>query len=193
MNTLQIGSKGNLVTLLQQFLNCKGWHISIDGSFGPFTNNALKNYQLSIGATEDGIAKQDLITLIQTPTKLDKWCHAIQSREGYIAPCAQYPTGTPAWRNNNPGNIEWHGQRNATSGGRFAHFNTYQDGYNALKTLLIQACTGQISLYNPNGNLYDFYSVYAPSSDGNDSKGYAEEVAKALGVEPDVIIKSLLN
>lgn len=202
MNTLQLNSKGQLVILLQQFLNTRGLFIPIDGSFGPKTQAALRDYQRSMGVAQDGIAHQDLISLISAPNKIDIWCHAIQSREGYVAPCAQYPTGTPAWRNNNPGNIEWYGQKNATKNGRFAHYNTYQDGYNALRTLLIEACSGQSKIYNAEGTLLQFYSGifpylrypgYAPASDGNDPVSYAGEVSKKLGVDSSIIIKTILT
>ncbi len=201
-NTLQFGDRGQLVTQLQQYLNCKGFLIAIDGIYGNQTKNAVATLQLQSKQKVNGIADEGLIALATTPTKIDLWALAIKDREGFIPPCAQYPRGTPAWRNNNPGNIEWYGQRNATSNGRFAHYNTYQDGYNDLKTLLIRACTGQHRLYNPNGTLTQFFagippfkpfSGYSPASDGNDPISYGKEVAQKMGVDANIIIKDILT
>lgn len=136
---------------------------------------------------------------IPTPTpipvhvsKIDDWCEAIKSREGYFGPCKEYPMGTPSYRNNNPGNLTWIGQKFAVKNGRFACFDTYQHGYDALKNMLINACTGNSRIYKPTMTLYQFYSIYAPSSDNNDPNSYANEVAHKLGVPPTTQIKSLI-
>jgi len=170
--------------LLQQFLNMKGHFIAMDGSFGPITQSAVIAYQKASGVPVNGIVQQDMISLIQAPCRIDSWCHAIQDEEGYIAPCAQYPTGTPAWRNKNPGNLEFANQLNAVADGRFACFRTYSDGYNALRSMLIRMCTGQMSLYSPSMTLLQVCEVYAPSSDGNDPVQYSDSVGKFMGVDP---------
>lgn len=183
-----IGAKGQLIMQLQQFLNCKGWHIAMDGIFGSGTQHALGEYLIK----SEG-ACVDLLSIIASPSNLDKWCLSIKDMEGYIEPNAKYSNGTSSWRNNNPGNLEFRGQRNAVQNGRWAKFNTYQDGYNALKSLLIRACTGQMSLYSPGMSLEQFYGVYAPSTDDNNPVQYANKVAKDLGVDPSSTpIKDLL-
>lgn len=184
-NTLQFRSRGQLVIQLQQFLNIQGFFIITDGIFGYQTENAIKSYQKKNNLFVSGMADQEFISLITQKTRLDTWCLSIKDMEGYIAPCAKYPIGTPAWRNNNPGNIR--------SGNSFIKFSTYQDGYNALRNLLIRACTGQSKVYNANGTLYDFYALYAPTSDSNDPRGYAEKVAHDMGCTVDTIIKTLLQ
>jgi len=91
--------------------------------------------------------------------------------------------GTPAWRNNNPGNIEagdWamrHGATGRESGGkrRFAVFPSEEAGMNALKGLL--GGETYSDLLPP-----DAIKQYAPAKDGNDPKSYAKTLGK-LGVD----------
>ena len=52
--TLVKGSKGATVKALQSLLKGAGYTISVDGSFGPGTENTLKKYQQSRGLTPDG-------------------------------------------------------------------------------------------------------------------------------------------
>lgn len=51
---LKYGSTGNYVTQLQQDLNTLGYGLSTDGSFGPATLNAVKDYQAQMGLEVDG-------------------------------------------------------------------------------------------------------------------------------------------
>lgn len=184
-NPFYIGAKGQIILQLQQYLNCKGWHIAMDGIFGSGTQHSFTEFLIKYGyAVSD--AYVNIPAIISAPSKLDAWCLSIKSEEGYIAPGqnSKYPNGTPAWKNNNPGNLEFAHQLNAVPNGRFARFATYQDGYNALKSMLIRACTGQMtSLYNPNMNLLQFYEKYSPSSDGNDPVQYSKKVASDVGVD----------
>lgn len=116
-----------------------------------------------------------------TVNKLDLWCAAAKQMEGALP------------YRNNPGNLRYRGQMFAVDDKGFCKFDTYAHGYQALRNLFIRACTGKsFPLYNPNGNLYDFYNVYAPASDGNNPKHYAEFVAKYIGVDPSIVIKNLI-
>lgn len=197
-NTLQIGSSGQLVIQLQMFLNIQGFFIDMDGMFGLLTKSAVSSYQGKQGLPITGIADESLIALSSAQGGLDKWCLSIKSMEGYIEPCESYPRGTPAWRNNNPGNIKFgtfarsHGAYKSDISG-FAVFHDYQTGYNALKILLINACTGQSFIYKPDMTLYEFYQKYAPTADSNNPMGYATKVAKDLGVTVDTPIRELLT
>ncbi len=103
-----------------------------------------------------------------------------------------YSQGDRTWRNNNPGNLVYRGQPRSIPNGRFAKFFTYIDGYNALKNLLINACTGKSNVYKPTMTLLQFYQIYSPSNDGNSPIDYATHVANDLGVSVDTIIKNLL-
>ncbi|MBP1744433.1 MAG: polysaccharide deacetylase [Firmicutes bacterium] len=52
---LKIGSSGTSVRTLQQALANKGYSLSIDGVFGPITQNTVMSFQRSQGITVDGI------------------------------------------------------------------------------------------------------------------------------------------
>jgi len=52
---LRIGSSGSPVRQLQQALANKGYSLSVDGAFGPMTQNAVKSFQSSQGIAVDGI------------------------------------------------------------------------------------------------------------------------------------------
>lgn len=87
-------------------------------------------------------------------------------------------------RNNNPGNLNFAGQRGAHleagSNGRFAAFNTPEDGLSALKN--------QLTLYNTRDHLdtvSDIISKYAPASDNNHTADYIEAVAQKLHAGKD--------
>jgi len=87
--------------------------------------------------------------------------------------------GTRAWRNNNPGNIEFgefakkHGA--VGTDGRFAVFPTYEDGRNAKMSLLFET-----SSYK-NLSITDAINRYAPPFENNTSR-YTSTVAQAAGV-----------
>lgn len=132
-------------------------------------------------------------------TLLVPFCQAIQSREGYYAPGQHklYPTGTPAWRNKNPGNIKYgpFAKANGAAGqdtSGFAIFPTYDVGFAALMTLVRNAASGKSTLYEPTMTFLEFFQTYAPAADNNDPKSYAQEVARKLGVDINYQIKNLL-
>jgi putative chitinase len=72
---LKIGSKGNLVKLLQEKLG-----VTADGDFGPKTESALKEWQSKNGLTADGVAGPitlskmgiEIPVVKKEPLKLDK-------------------------------------------------------------------------------------------------------------------------
>ena len=175
-NTLRKGSRGYEVQKLQERLGIKK-----DGIFGDGTKQAIMDYQKANDLIVDGIVgKQVRESLNKKVSKLELWIEAIKRMEG-----------AKPYRNN-PGNLRFVGQRYAVNDKGFCKFDTYEHGYNALRDLLIRACTGGSAVYKPDMNLYQFYAVYAPYSDGNNSKRYAEFVAKFLGVVPETKIKSLI-
>ena len=188
--TLHIGMSGPDVVKLQTILG-----ITADGKFGPNTLKAVETFQSLHGLVPDGVvgpktmaALAAVVPPAPTPAPVSgypmllKWCAAAQVYEGWS-------TNPPSrsCTNNNPGNIEFVGQPNAVlenghNPNRFAHFNTYTDGLQALYNLFLGACTGHSSIYHPTMTLLDFYNVYAPSSDGNNVNDYANSIASALGV-----------
>jgi hypothetical protein len=108
--------------------------------------------------------------------------------EGWSPPNSKYPAGTRSYRNNNPGNIKYGpfaescGATGKDKDG-FAKFESYLDGFNTLKALINNAATGKSSIYKPTMTLEQFFSKYAPSTDGNDPSAYARTVARKLGVD----------
>lgn len=84
-------------------------------------------------------------------------------------------------RNNNPGNLNFVGQRGAhlESGAhpRFAVFPTPEDGLRALRDQLVR--------YHQRGitTVAAIIATWAPPSDRNDTPAYARTVAQRLGVD----------
>lgn len=54
-STLQLGSRGPAVTVVQARLSSIGYHLVLDGIFGPATLAAVRAFQASRGLTVDGI------------------------------------------------------------------------------------------------------------------------------------------
>lgn len=100
--------------------------------------------------------------------------------------------------NNSPANIDpslfkprsFSSAGSASSG--FRSFATPEEGRNALLNQLNLYQTGKTKTgVKPTSTLYEAMATYAPASDKNDPKGYADFVAKKLGVSPDTPIKDL--
>jgi hypothetical protein len=82
-------------------------------------------------------------------------------------------------RNNNPGNLNFAGQTGASRAGRFAAFGSMAEG--------IAALDDQLHKYASRGNdtVRGIIGTYAPPGE-NDTGSYIAEVAKKLGVSPDL-------
>jgi hypothetical protein len=120
---------------------------------------------------------------------IDKMADAIQRFEGWTV-------GSLSQKNNNPGNIKaspeaWQGQQGIDSHG-FVIFDTYENGRRALLISLTNAASGKSSVYSPSDSLYDFFSKYAPASDNNEPRMYANYVASQIGVDPNNTIGTLV-
>jgi hypothetical protein len=122
----------------------------------------------------------------QKEHKLTEFCLAIQHHEGWFE-------GSRSWRNNNPGNVRFIGQKLAIGKDKdnFAIFKTYEDGFSTLKRMVERAARGLSNVYSPEDTLYRFFSKYAPSSDNNDPMRYAEAVAERLKVSPTIKLRQL--
>ncbi len=97
-----------------------------------------------------------------------------------VAPIPAPTSGkqTRGLRNNNPGNLNYAGQKGAeleNPGGRFARFRTRQEG--------LQAMAGQLLKYRDRGidSVRKIISKWAPSSENN-TEAYVGTVAKQMGV-----------
>ena len=116
-------------------------------------------------------------------------CLAIQTKEGWF-------TGSRSWRNRNPGNLKYIGQKGSVGKDDkgFAIFTTYEEGLAALKNMILRAAQGKSIIYKSNMSLYEFFNLYAPSADDNNPRQYAEQVAYKLNVKPDTFrLKDLIN
>jgi len=80
-----------------------------------------------------------------------------------------------AFQNNNPGNIRYVGQENAQPGANgFAKFNTPEDGYNEIRSLIVKhAQAGH--------DLGTYLTAYAPPKE-NDTETYISNAEKSIGV-----------
>jgi hypothetical protein len=112
---------------------------------------------------------------------IEKWAYCTMRHEGWYE-------GSRSYRNNNPGNLIYNSftrdylGAKVESDGRFAKWDTYEKGFNALVKFLTWACLGELRSYTPEMTLLEFYGKYAPSSDGNYPMNYAKSVADDLGV-----------
>lgn len=95
-------------------------------------------------------------------------------------PTSQKVSGLPRGiRNNNPGNLNFMGQKGATkesgSNGRFAVFSSMDDG--------IEALYRQLGLYFGRGKdtIAEIVKTYAPAADGNNVSAYAKQLSSATG------------
>lgn len=90
--------------------------------------------------------------------------------------------GSPAWRNNNPGNIikgSWATRHGAIGDdGKFAIFPDVDTGRKAKKELI----TGKYGDYE---SIRKMIRVYAPKSDNNDPETYADHIEKWTGLDAD--------
>jgi len=121
------------------------------------------------------------------PSAVDAIAGAIQNEEGY------YP-GSPAYTNNNPGNLVYVGQSGATLGsGGFAHFQTYDQGLAALKSqILLDATRGTDAKGMPVNTVSDLISSWAPASDPrNNTAAYIASVSSQTGFDPNAPLSSL--
>jgi hypothetical protein len=174
-----------------------------DVSFGPLTENAVKRYQKTLGIVSSGTWQttgygqlgpktMKALNAGNTPptppaNKIGAWADAIQVHEGWFP-------GSRSYRNNNPGNLRFVGQRLAigSDSSNFCIFKTYADGRATLEQMLINAATGKSSVYRPEMSLLDFFNKYAPSADNNNPGAYAADVARRIGVPVETQIKNLV-
>jgi hypothetical protein len=133
-------------------------------------------------------------------SRIKDWATIIQKHEGHFE-------GSRSFRNHNPGNIKFgpyakmlgaYGKDDKD----FARFYSYEEGFAALCQYLRDAAGWYLIPYRQYAKkigktqetftLLDFFNVYAPPSDNNDSNRYADVVAEHLGVSVDTPIKTLL-
>lgn len=97
-------------------------------------------------------------------------------------------------RNNNPGNLNFAGQAGATrenGSGRFASFNSPEEGLSALSKQLDLHFTGKSAKAKeagrPLNTVAGIIEAWAPPNENN-TKKYIADVAKELGVSPNAVL-----
>lgn len=150
---------------------------------------ALKGIRLSLDLLITTLEGEQASSVIPKEVLLNAMCMGIQKFEGWFP-------GSRSQRNKNPGNLVYVGQEKARKeagvNGRFAVFETYEDGFNALKKMILNAANGKSSVYKPTMTLYEFFAKYAPATDNNNPDVYAEYVAKNMSVDPHKFLLSQL-
>lgn len=153
-------------------------------------NALLKPYVAQI--TNNNVLRKYIQTLKAKVTALraklhgghiKAWAEATKHHEGWYV-------GSRSYRNNSSSNARYVGQYKAIGADKdnYAVFPDYDTGFEYLQTILKNAATGKSKTYNKFMTLYQYYAVYAPVEDDNDPTHYAEVVAKALGVSPNIAI-----
>ena len=130
--------------------------------------------------------------------KVQVFAKAIQQFEGYFRPGenANYPNGSVSYKCKNPGNLKWTpytvelGAIGKSSSG-FCIFRSYEEGFGALKQFIKDARDDKLKNYHGK-DIYGFFEVYAPSSDGNSPLQYAQSVARKCNVSVNTKLKNFL-
>lgn len=121
---------------------------------------------------------------------LESFALAIQEHEGWFLPSPNRPKGSTSFRNNNPGNLKFAGQREAIGKDErgFAIFGDYNAGLRALQNDIDSKIRR-----HPEWNFEDFFKIYAPASDSNRPLQYASAVAQKLGVSAKTNLNVLFS
>jgi len=107
----------------------------------------------------------------------DQFVESIARFEGF------YVHRSRAQRNNNPGNLRSWGRNKIVAG--YAQFPSVEAGWQALRTQCRKNIyERKLTCYEFFGGKKGVYSGYAPDSDGNHSRRYAEYVAQRCAIEP---------
>jgi hypothetical protein len=127
---------------------------------------------------------------------LDQLAQAIQTVEGYYPPGTivggtSFPTGSVAYRNNNPGNLNYVGQAGSTGADAngYAIFPDYATGYAAL--------VNQIQIDASKGMTLQqlIYSWAPPTGDPrgtNNTTAYLQSVSDATGLAPSASVQAAI-
>ena len=102
-----------------------------------------------------------------------------------------YKANSRSQRQNNPGNLRAWGKTPVLDG--FCNFPTPVEGWNALRRQVDKNVGRGLDLYGFFGGKANVYPGFAPDSDGNRSRNYAEFVAKRVGIPADVPLLSLIT
>lgn len=93
-------------------------------------------------------------------------------------------------RNNNPGNLNYAGQKGASlefSGGRFAKFDNAYDGIRAMGRQILRYYDGKTTGHKRR-TIEEIITTWAPPEDHNKTDKYIEHVAAKMGIAPNVVL-----
>jgi len=131
----------------------------------------------------------------QAPIKENKWSKYAVSEE--TTPIIIPEKSRIAFEHNNPGNLIYVGQKgaiegeNKIGGGKWAKFETPNEGYKALISDIKAKQEGRTRTgLTGESTLFDFISKYAPETENNVEK-YVRNVTRELGVGIDTKIKDI--
>lgn len=175
--TVDKGIKGKVLSLLYKALALAQYALGL----------AIKQKEEETPVTPQAPEKKNFITL---------FADAIQEYEGWYK-------GSRSYRNNNPGNLRWASNQTGTDSSGFAIFATYEEGYNALVSLITRAAQGKVQAYNKHAveegfvdstkmSITNFFEVYSPTSDSNIPDKYAIFVSNKIGVPATTKLETLV-
>ena len=85
--TLTQGASGDLVVWAQEHLNGAGYRVTVDGGFGPATQDALKRFQAASGLSQTGrLDAASWPALLRAPVAQASWASAATAGAGLAAP-----------------------------------------------------------------------------------------------------------
>lgn len=99
--------------------------------------------------------------------------------------------GSRARRQNNPGNLRRWGKTPVLDG--FCNFPTPAEGWSALQKQVRKNIGRGLTLYEFFGGKPGLYPGYAPDTDGNHSRHYAEFVANRVKIPADAPLNKLID
>lgn len=207
---LSAGSTGEIVANLQKALIEKGYTIEdAEGEIGESTLASIIKFQMESGIRTDGCVGpqtagklgikigQDYnlskLTTVENFTPSEKTGEVVsgllkispdKNVRFVTTPTETRVGGTLAWRNNNPGNLRlktaWQSYGAIGRAFGFATFETFEDGYRALKTYI-----DKFGFSSEKHTIASFMKMYAPEQDANKPASYAAKIAQALGASVD--------
>lgn len=119
---------------------------------------------------------------------------AIAEHEGWSPQTPSTPTGgTRSYRNHNPGNLRSSPFQHS-SFENFAVFESDNVGFFALYWDILQKRRGNTSTgLNGDSTLEQLINVYAPESDGNDTKAYIQHITSKTGLNPKSTLAQIFD
>lgn len=141
-----------------------------------------------------------LVNVTSTPPmlsanpKIERLMLAMSSFEGWHTPDhSDFPTGSLAYRNHNPGNLRASPFASGTKGG-YAFFRSDFIGWMAFHWDLMQKARGNtVTKLGPNSTLRDLIYTWAPPKDNNNTEKYLQEVMKDTGFPETITLKEIFS